>query len=1105
MSSRESVSRNEKAIYTSLNRLYKTNKNIIISWLDRIKTYDIKDGRIPHLFGNYTIEVISSSEDDVYNLMLKWFKANKDKFEGYDFTGIPDSAFISLNYKYELRSWIKRGDLLKKTLSKNPNAIDFLKENSDIIEWNYLSANPNAIELLREQIDKENKMSEDMLNNLFSYYKIDWNYLSANPNAIELLKANYKKIIWSELSSNPGAIELLKKNIKLVHWDILSSNPGAIELLNYKVEEENRMKKRELEELRTERKIDWNMLSSNPNAIEILKANHKKIEWRYLSKNPNAIELLKEYKKNIHWDVLSSNPNAIELLKEYPAKINWFYLSSNPNAIDLIKERVEYENTLNEYEYKLLENNKIDWDGLSSNPNAIELLSENSDKINWEIISSNPSIFEQIDRKTNTFNKIADVERWAITPDINPIDGTKMSFISKEYQAIYTKAYDILEEKYYYDDEYILEHLPDVHLLFENIDLVHYNCIKNKNPNYKELYNNKISELRICEFLSEYIDGIDINGTILEIEIEIIKNIFSNNIIKSTETKSNLFIIKSLFDKYNKGLINAFFSKDFMMYHAYPAIMNTIELDNINNPVYYFIKLLEYYNMNNGEKIIKYFINRLKKPNPPQWLSCALKLINDYKTLYKDIDKCFNPESGIIENYEDKQLLPIVDPLENFFEDFEKKLKKIKKPIYSQLIDFTTFKAKDVKFYLNDVEYSKFKKIKDKYDIEKKRYDEKSYKMYEESLKNDGTTTRKDSSPKPPEKPIFELSNGKKHVIGRDLDPIHIKDKALKTFNIEYQKALPVIEEYNKIKNMSYLELKKYFDNSSSPSSASKRIIKDNKLLHMTKEEIVENVLYDYSGLADKCSESIDVLTNEELDDENYPLAKLQLMVRLKVYIPGTTKYRTECIYAPKLYNYLIKCINNKEYFINPVTKSRYTEEHIEELMNVMRIIDPNIERPVFIKHRNDTMLKIKYSIIEIDDNFDESLGSIIRFYNIYLTRKIGDKEYNVYNICVIPADIEPTGTFATGSADLSSYTMLVRIFKLFNDGKLLHTYTPPYFIPIQDDGEFYYQYIKPLIHFNKYKNIDDWIYDDKFLKSKDEFIEMFKRYAEEINNYHYN
>mgnify|MGYP007102826234 CR=1 FL=1 len=42
-------------------------------------------------------------------------------------------------------------------------------------------------------------------------------------------------------------------------------------------------------------------------------------------------------------------------------------------------------------------------------------------------------------------------------------------------------------------------------------------------------------------------------------------------------------------------------------------------------------------------------------------------------------------------------------------------------------------------------------------------------------------------------------------------------------------------------------------------------------------------------------------------------------------------------------------------------------------------------------------------------------------------------------------------------------------------------------------------------IHFNKYKNIDDWIYDDDFLRTKEEFIKMFKHYAEEINNYHYN
>jgi hypothetical protein len=143
----------------------------------------------------------------------------------------------------------------------------------------------------------------------------------------------------------------------------------------------------------------------------------------------------------------------------------------------------------------------------------------------------------------------------------------------------------------------------------------------------------------------------------------------------------------------------------------------------------------------------------------------------------------------------------------------------------------------------------------------------------------------------------------------------------------------------------------------------------------------------------------------------------------------------------------------------------------------------------------------------EIDENytsFDESLGSILRFYNVYISRDIGGKEFKVYDICIIPADIEPTGNFSTGSTDLSSNTMIFRICKLFNDGKLLHSYVPPYCI-LENARTGLFQYIKPQIHFNKYKNIDDWIYNDKFLKSKDEFIEMFKHYAEEINNYHQN
>ena len=309
---------------------------------------------------------------------------------------------------------------------------------------------------------------------------------------------------------------------------------------------------------------------------------------------------------------------------------------------------------------------------------------------------------------------------------------------------------------------------------------------------------------------------------------------------------------------------------------------------------------------------------------------------------------------------------------------------------------------------------------------------------------------------------------------------------------------------------MSYKELMYHVGDS--PSSSKKRFIEGNELLSMTKEEIINNILYDYSDLADKCSESIDILTNEELDDENYPLSKLQLMARLKVYTPDKKKYRTECIYAPKLYNYLIKCINSKEPFINPVTKSKYTQENIEELMKVMRIIDPKIEVPVFIKHRNDTKLKINYTTHEVNLRAlgaDASFGSVgvLRFNKMYLSRIIAGVEKEIYVICFIPDGIEATGTFATGSADLNSYTMLVNIYKLFNEGRLLHNYLPPYNVPIAGSTNRY-TYLKPQIHFNRMKRINSWIRksdDDIALLTKDEFVNRFKHYAQEINNYIFN
>ena len=688
--------------------------------------------------------------------------------------------------------------------------------------------------------------------------------------------------------------------------------------------------------------------------------------------------------------------------------------------------------------------------------------------------------------KAKTLKTIEDIEKWSNNPEIHPINNTYMHPNSAEYQKIYQQAYNILKKNKINIVDFP-DKLPKNHILFGDMDLLYYMNISKKTNVFIKIYENNKRELYSGELFIEHFASIIDEPTIFEQELALIKSCFRGNYMKNA------------FEKYSKMLVTSFFTKHYIGVFSYPNRMRDLKESSIHNVLdketHWFIQLLENNRFSNGDLIIEY-LKKEYRSSMNNWMEDALEVYNNYKKVYKDIDDCFNPATGIIENPENKQHLPINDPLDAYFEEFEKQLEQIRSPKYSKLIDLTTFKPKENAFFLNNAQYANFKKIKDAYDIDRKIYEVK-LELYEKTGKNG-------SSPIPPVKPVIVLPNGKNHTIGRELDPLHIKDEVIKSFKRDYKKALPIIEEYNKIKNMSYLELKK-LKTSNSPSSAVKQLIRDNELLTMTKEQIASDILYDYSGLADKCSESIDILTNEELDDENYPLSKLQLMVRMKVYTPDRQRYRTECIYAPKLYNYLIKCINAKEPFINPVTKAKYTQENIEELMKVMRIIDPSLEIPVFIKHMNDTKLKVEYKeITKTYQNLDASFGTTntFRYYNMYLSRTIGGIEYNVYNICTFPADIEATGEFATGSADLNSYTMLVNIYKLFNEGRLLYDYIPPYRIPLTGRPGVY-RYIKPLIHFNRYNISKKWL-NDEATTTKTDFINMFKHYAQEVNNYIY-
>jgi hypothetical protein len=728
----------------------------------------------------------------------------------------------------------------------------------------------------------------------------------------------------------------------------------------------------------------------------------------------------------------------------------------------------------------------------------LQWIKNNKDKFSNYDFTGIPNNEILLSSSKKNFETIEDIELWSSNPTIHPLTGAHMMPNGYKYQEIYKKAYNIMINNKI-DKAEIPSKLPKNHILFGSIDLLYYiNNNKNKVNKYKDA-TDYLFELLEYEFMNnlDLLDG----KNIFEQEFTLIEKCFDGDDMKST------------FEDYCENLVDFFLDNICIDKYSYPLRTEMLKFfvnkeHNSAKETSEFIKLLENNKFSNGYNIIEYLQKEYKKI-PYYWIKDALNIYDSYKMIYTDIDDCYNPNKGIIENAQDKKLLMINDPLDPYFDEFEKKLEKIKNPKYSKLIDLTTFKPKENLKYLNNAEYKEFKNIRNKYDNAFKRY-RTALNNYEIEREEWNLTNDPDirpyprPSPLPPVKPKYKLPWGKVHIIAGEIDPIHIKDNIVKNFFKDYNSVLPTITEYNKIKNMPYLELKKNMT-TSSPSSFVKKLIKDNLLLGMTKQKIYADILYDDSELADKCSESIDILTNEELDDENYPLSKLQLMVRLKVYTPDKKKYRTECIYAPKLYNYLIKCINNKEPFINPVTKAKYTQENIDDLMKVMKIIDPTLEVPVFIKHMNDTKLKLEYRVItETYNDLDSSFGdiNIIRYYNVYLSRSIGYKEYEVYNICTIPADIEAGGIFATGSSDLTSEVMLFGIYRLFNEGRLLHKYIPPYRIEYIYEGTLEYSYIKTEIHFNQYYDSKMWI--PLYETTKEDFINMFKHYAEEVKNYLY-
>lgn len=192
----------EKDLFKKLDKLLLNEKDTIINWL---KTAKVENNYISgRLLNDNKLQIITTSEYGIYNLILKWFIINKDKFGGYYnlFKNIPSTNFIDIsNINLELGSSSSLKLNIEKALKKwkeNPhkNPYDDTDIKISIIPTspygllyekfcNHLSSNIES-PILPITFEKEirNKLPN---NHIYAFKDIDY---------IEKLKSNYQDEEW---------------------------------------------------------------------------------------------------------------------------------------------------------------------------------------------------------------------------------------------------------------------------------------------------------------------------------------------------------------------------------------------------------------------------------------------------------------------------------------------------------------------------------------------------------------------------------------------------------------------------------------------------------------------------------------------------------------------------------------------------------------------------------------------------------------------------------------------------------------------------------------------------------------------------------------------
>ena len=646
--------------------------------------------------------------------------------------------------------------------------------------------------------------------------------------------------------------------------------------------------------------------------------------------------------------------------------------------------------------------------------------------------------------------------------------------IDNEYFQLYMEAYNFYRKKGKKAED-IKHLLPKEHVLFEGkIDLLFYfmnhEKYKGSERNMHELMIHILKVFPKLEIKKPALDNQDFNQYEKDIFLgfmyflaEYIVNYIgyyihkcftSNytefpNYVKSVKNNlEHLYAIQHFFNmmKLNKHIKTLFLEKGKIGYQ----LVSEQARKKYPKFIYPHINLYKY------TDIVKHFREK------PDFIATIIDL---YEELYNIFNYQTAPEKSPFANLDSKPLTVIPDPLIAVFNN----LNKIKRRIKSLNMDSPPNSERS---FVNDAQYekyaSRYTSMYETYKDAQERYADQAT-----VLERQGAST---SHLQKPENPILKLPNGTSLTIPKDRFPTYTSDRKHQS-NKRISKRMNAEQElYKELMDVGILDLLEKAK-MQRPAMVQKLLTAD--LLTADRQYIKEHILRDESDVninPKKCALNMDVISLDDFaEDDKYFLSKLQLMFRLQTKDKKDKHkiVKTNCFYAPNFYNYVVTKINNNQSIINPATREKISDidEQMRRLMKIMHVIDPTLETPRFVKPAHD--IKLEFVYLEKENLYKIGIKRIIGVFT------------KTYVIGYIPNDINEHDTQST---NYTSATCLQKIHELFDTGRLLLTYMPPYSV----NGRF----IKLNI---PYDYFSDEFWNDL---SETEYVQEFIRLCELLQDY---